>query len=117
MNGKKGSDELIGGPGADSFVFDTRLGGGNIDNLDFVAGVDVIKLDNDIFAKLAQGRSFGEGLLRGFQADDATDRIGYDPSTGALVYDKNGDKPGGTVQFAWLETGLSLSAADFLVIG
>jgi Ca2+-binding RTX toxin-like protein len=117
LNGKKGSDDLTGGPGADKFIFDTRLGAGNVDTLDFVVGEDLFKLDNDIFVKLGKGDLPGKAFFEGAAAHDASDRIGYDDSTGALIYDKNGNKPGGAVQFAWLAAGLPLSGEDFVVIG
>jgi len=51
----------------------------------------------------------------GAAAHDSTDRIIYDPSTGALVYDSNGDAAGGAIQFATLDAGLHLTRWDFVV--
>ena len=47
---------------------------------------------------------------------DATDRIIYDTTTGALYYDADGSGRGAAVQIAQLKAGQALSANDFLVI-
>ena len=49
-------------------------------------------------------------------AGDATDRIIYDSATGALNYDADGLGGADAVQFAKLQTGLSLTNADFFII-
>jgi hypothetical protein len=46
---------------------------------------------------------------------DPTDRIIYDPATGSVNYDSNGNHPGGVVHFATLAAHLTLTKADFLV--
>ena len=60
---------------------------------------------------LARG-AFYEGAA----AHDASDQIIYDPTTGALIYDNNGDAAGGATQFATLNTGLHLMRWDFVVV-
>jgi Ca2+-binding RTX toxin-like protein len=52
----------------------------------------------------------------GTAAHDADDRIVYDPATGTLTYDSNGNAGGGATQFATLDTGLALTNADFFVV-
>ena len=52
----------------------------------------------------------------GAAAADASDRIIYNPASGALIYDANGTGVGGAVQFATLSLGLALTNADFVVI-
>ena len=49
-------------------------------------------------------------------AHDTSDRIIYDTDSGALFYDFNGTGKGGAVQFAQLQAGLSLTAADFFIV-
>src|SRR6185437_9171041 len=50
IDGGAGRDHLWGGGGADSFVFDTALGGNNIDTISgFGHGSDRIDLDHAIF--------------------------------------------------------------------
>jgi hypothetical protein len=48
-------------------------------------------------------------------AQDADDRILYDPATGLLAYDADGSGAGAAIAFARLSAGLSLTAADFVV--
>ena len=51
----------------------------------------------------------------GTAAHDADDRIIYNASTGALIYDSNGNVAGGAVQFATLESLPTLSHTSFLL--
>jgi hypothetical protein len=48
-------------------------------------------------------------------AADADDRIIYNSTTGAVIYDSNGNVAGGATQFATLPAGLALTVLDFLV--
>ena len=52
----------------------------------------------------------------GTSAQDADDRIIYDPVSGALLFDADGNGAGAAVQFATLPSGTVLSASDFIVI-
>lgn len=47
---------------------------------------------------------------------DAFDHVIYDTDSGRLWYDADGTGPEGRTIFATLTPGLSLTAADFLVI-
>ena len=49
-------------------------------------------------------------------AADADDRIIYDPTTGALYYDPDGNGGGAAVQFATLAPGLALENDNFFGI-
>jgi hypothetical protein len=51
----------------------------------------------------------------GAGAAAADDRIIYNNVTGALFYDSNGNAAGGSIQFADLSAGLSLTFQDFLI--
>jgi Ca2+-binding RTX toxin-like protein len=85
LSGGQGGDLLRGGDGGDSFLFDALLGAGNIDHLaDLARGADRIVLDNRVFQSLADGALAGSAFKLGSAATDATDRIIYDPSNGAL---------------------------------
>ncbi|MGO4835376.1 calcium-binding protein, partial [Rhizobiaceae sp. 2RAB30] len=44
------------------------------------------------------------------------DRIIYNTTTGALIYDSNGNAAGGAVHFATLAGHPAITAADFVVI-
>jgi len=117
LNGGLGADTLIGGSGSDQFVFDSRLGAGNIDRIsDFAIGTDDILIDNAVFTGLATGALTASAFHIGSQAGDASDRIIYDNQTGALWFDADGSGGIAAVQFATLTPQLALSAADFLVV-
>jgi Ca2+-binding RTX toxin-like protein len=105
----------------DQFVMDTALNAlTNVDTItDFNVADDTIVLDHAVFAALT-----GMGTLAAAQfvanasgtAKDAGDRIVYEADTGKLFYDANGSSAGGSVQFAQLSTGLSLTNQDFTIV-
>jgi Ca2+-binding RTX toxin-like protein len=116
--GGTGKDILSGGSGRDTFVFDSKLGKGEIDTIrDFNPWEDTIRLENAIFTKVG-----GKGTLKwdafyvGSQAVDAEDRIIYDPFKGALYYDKDGAGGAAQVQFAKIDKHLFLTVDDFRII-
>ena len=49
-------------------------------------------------------------------AADADDRIIYNSTTCALIYDSNGNAAGGATQFATLSTGLALTHSNFTIV-
>jgi Ca2+-binding RTX toxin-like protein len=117
LGGGLGNDILTGGAGNDIFVFDTALGPNNVDRVtDFVSGSDRVALDNTIFTTLSEGVLPAGAFVNGSAAGDSDDRIIYDPTTGALYYDADGNGAGAAIQFATLSTGLTLAATDFVVI-
>jgi serralysin len=117
ITGKGGADFLWGFGGDDRFVFDTALGGGNIDTInDFSTGHDQIWMDNAVFTGLSDGLLATGAFFIGAAAHDADDRIIYNNLTGALLYDVDGNGAGAAVQFATLQTGLTPVATDFFVL-
>jgi serralysin len=111
--GKGGNDTLDGALGRDTYVFDTRLGRNNVDTVQFVSGDDLIQLDSKIFKGVTGPESFAFGGA----ATDANDRIIYDPSSGALMYDADGTGHQAAVTFAILVGQAPLlSPADFVVV-
>jgi Ca2+-binding RTX toxin-like protein len=111
--GKGGNDTLDGGLGSDTYVFDTGLGADNVDTVQFVSGTDRIQLDARIF----KGVTGPEAFAFGPAATDVDDRIIYDASTGALMYDRDGSGPDPAMTFAILVGGAgALSPADFAVV-
>jgi serralysin len=117
LNGKGGNDTLVGFAGADQFLFDSAPAAGNVDYLaDFLAGTDRIVLDDAAFAGLGLGALSADAFVTGAAAGDGSDRIIYNSTTGALLFDADGNGAGAAIQFAQLSAGTALSASDFLVI-
>ncbi len=118
INGGAGNDTLTGGSGSDSFVFNTALGSGNVDEItDFNVLADTIRLENAIFIGLAGGTLAASAfaLNTSGNATDASDRIIYESDTGNLYFDRDGTGAAARVHFATLDTGLTLTNADFFV--
>ena len=89
----------------------------NVDTItDFVVADDTVRLENSIFSGLAVGVLNADAFHIGGAAADAEDRIIYNATTGALIFDVNGSAAGGATQFAKLATGLALTNADFVVV-
>lgn len=117
LYGGAGADFLMGGAGTDTFVFDTALGGGNVDIIhDFSVMDDMIWLDDAVFAALAPGFLAVSAFTRGAAATTAQHRIIYNQANGQLIYDANGSAAGGAVHFATLTPGLALTATEFLIV-
>jgi Ca2+-binding RTX toxin-like protein len=118
--GGTGNDTLIGGSGADTFIFNSILDENtNKDTItDFNASEDKISLHNSIFNALVE-----EGILSavnfhagstGMAADD-NDYILYNTTTGALLYDADGNGQGVAVEFAVLSNKPQISEKDFVI--
>jgi serralysin len=119
LAGGFGNDTLVGGAGSDSFLFNTTLNAvTNVDTIaDFSVLDDTIWLDNAVFTALSTlGTLDDEAFYIGTAAHDANDRVIYDPTTGSLTYDSNGNAAGGVFDFAVLDTGLALTNSDFIVV-
>ena len=117
--GGNGNDELVGGEGSDTFVFDVAPAAGNADTIvDFTPGADRIALDILVFSGLDEGVLASDALRIGSSgAIDGSDRLIYDPLTGSLYYDGDGDQAAfQAVRVASLTPGLALTASDFVVI-
>ena len=98
LQGRAGNDTLIGGAGADKFLFNTALNAAtNVDAItDMTAGVDIIRLDDAVFAGIgAVGVLNADAFHIGAAAADAQDRIVYNSATGELFFDSNGNAAGG----------------------
>lgn len=112
LDGGYGSDTITGGGGADIFAFTTTMGSDNADLItDFLQGVDKLGFAGVTQAQLAAG-----ALRIGTQAGDADDRIIYDPTSGGLYFDSDGNGAAAQVQFAIIQPGLTLTSNDFVTI-
>jgi Ca2+-binding RTX toxin-like protein len=113
-----GADLLNGGAGRDTFVFDTKLGKGEVDTIQgFNPLEDRILLDSAVFKKLGDPGILDRDALRwGGNAIDANDRILYDLATGTLSYDADGSGSGAAVKFAKIDPWLWLTHDSFRII-
>jgi serralysin len=117
LNGGLGADTLVGGGGADQLLFNSALGGGNVDTLvGFASGSDRIFLDHAIFGGISNGALNANAFVAGTAAQDSDDRILYDAATGNLFYDADGNGAGAAVLFATLQGHPTLIANDIVVI-
>jgi serralysin len=124
LAGWTGDDTLIGGAGADLFVFDVPLWNSPTGDLlaDFAVGEDKIELVTALeFSAFADGKTvLADNLVvaSGAQAQDANDFLIFDTETGNLYYDADGNGAGTATLFAHfpLQAGTTLSAQDFVVI-
>ena len=118
--GGAGSDLLTGGLGADRFQFDAALSAStNVDTIaDFNVTDDTILLENAVFTSLKAGGGglWTEAFYIGSAAHDANDRIIYNQTSGALLYDPDGTGGAAATQFATVAAGLAMTSADFLII-
>jgi cysteinyl-tRNA synthetase len=116
LEGGNGKDQLFGGAGVDTFVF-RATGSKHFDAIhDFAPGVDKIALDRMIFSKLAAGGLAESAYFEGTRAQDATDRIIYNPATGVVYYDPDGAGGLKQVEVFSVVPGTDLSHNDFFVI-
>jgi hypothetical protein len=96
LNGGGGQDILSGGSGQDLFVFDTALHATKNKDIitDFDSGSDAIVLSKSVMTALGPlGTLNAEAFFASTvasQGQDASDRIVYNSSTGALYYDADG---------------------------
>lgn len=116
LSGGLGLDTLTGGAGADVFLFDTAPDAASLDVVeDMAVGVDDIGLSALVFAALGPTVTAIE-LRIGAAATTAAHRLIYDSATGALSWDADGSGAAAAVQFATLDTGLALTAGDFVIV-
>lgn len=121
LSGGAGRDTLTGGAGQDFFDFLAAPGIANADRIrDFATGVDKIRLDDAVHANSGAAGNFASGDARFWAAPgaaaghDATDRVIYNSSTGALYYDADGSGTGASQLIATLSG--SLAATDITLI-
>ena len=123
LYGGGGNDRMNGGVGRDTFVFNTALNAStNRDTiLDFSHVDDTIRLTHDVFSAVSTGALTADAfyVVGSGAPRDAEDRIFYNPTTGVLSYDADGNAAGGVaaIQFAVLRGApADLSFDDFIVV-
>lgn len=115
LDGGGGRDTLIGLEGNDVFRFTAALTASNVTTVqDYGNGADVLLLDSRVFTGLADGPLAAGALAYGAAATDADDRIVYNPVTGSLSFDADGNGGGAAIQFAQLPTGIA--QADLRIV-
>lgn len=119
LQGLGGNDTLTGGPGNDIFFFNTTPN--SLTNRDIVADYnvaqDTIRLENAIFSRLPVSAHLNPGYFRAAaHAADSSDMVLYNRLTGNLVYDPNGNGPGGEVLVAIFSNKPVLTASEFTVV-
>ena len=120
INGGLGNDILTGGNSADTFQFNTTLNSStNVDTIaDFVHGTDKIQLSKSIMNNLNSGTKLNPlGFKLSTEVLDASDRIIYDQSSGALSYDADGSGSVAAIQIAIIgvATHSTITATDFIL--
>jgi Ca2+-binding RTX toxin-like protein len=118
IDGGAGNDILRGLGGADQFKFDTALNQStNVDNIvDFTAASDKVDLSHTIFSSLLVGTLSSSAFFIGAAAQNASEHVLYNTSTGGLFYDPDGNGSAAATEFAKLSVGLALHNTDFIVV-
>ena len=107
-----GSDFMVGGGGADSFVFEgIGLGDQNVIG-DFESGIDKIYLESAAFAgSMEYGAPSSDHFVVGTAATQVFGQFIFDTSTGTLYWDPDGTGADAAVEIVTVD-GAALSAND-----
>jgi Ca2+-binding RTX toxin-like protein len=124
LDGGLGKDTLTGGTGADTFVFSTAPAASNVDTItDFTGGVggDTLEFENSVFTALGLvpgplDPSFLHAAAGLTTAQNPTDHLIYNTTTGNLYYDADGQGGVAAVQVATLTNHPTLTATDIHII-
>ena len=120
LEGGTGNDTLWGGAGEDTFVF-RETGAADADAIRDWASVDTVALDNEVMAALGADGDFAAGDARfaanaAGTAQDGSDRVVYDTTSGQLYYDADGSGAGAGQLIATISGAPGLAASDISVI-
>jgi hypothetical protein len=116
LDGGEGTDTLDGGKGKDTFVFKSDPATG-VDRILSFQKDERIEMKAKVFDGLEKGALGDHQFTIGTAATTADHRIIYDPNTGQVLHDADGNGPGTATLFAYLPGGLSHVGADnFFVI-
>lgn len=116
ISGGAGRDILTGGAGADQFLFDQRPGALHADRItDFNPVSDTLMFSAAVYRGLSLGVLDRGAFVRGTAALDADDRFIYNPTTGTVHYDADGNGRAPPLLVATLTTGLQMAWHDFVI--
>jgi Ca2+-binding RTX toxin-like protein len=125
LTGGAGNDTLVGGAGNDkltsglgSNVFRFNNVSERIDTItDFASSFDDIHIVRSGFSNsLSLGVLSAARFRLGARATDASDRLIYNQSTGALFFDRDGSGGTAQVQIATLSNRAAMNRTDIIVV-
>jgi Ca2+-binding RTX toxin-like protein len=123
LDGREGNDRLEGAAGSDRYTFTVTPGTANADTIiGFASGADKVVLDASAHAGLGSGNfaagdaRFTSGAGRN-TAQDSSDRVIYNTTTGQLWYDSDGTGAAPVQLIATLQGAPSLVATDIAAQG
>jgi RTX calcium-binding nonapeptide repeat (4 copies) len=123
LNGALGNDILTGLLGNDTFLFNTAPNSAtNRDTItDYNVAQDTIMLENTgVFTALGLATgTLNATLFKNLTTGgpvDSTDRVLYNDTTGAVLYDTDGSGGAAPIQFATITGAPTLTNADFVVV-
>jgi len=121
LNGGAGFSVMTGGAGADVFLLNYTPGGEQETITDFTSGADTVRLDATRMEALGVSGRFAAGDARfaanaSGTAQDSSDRVVYNTSTGQLWYDADGSGAGSAAIMYTLQGAPALAARDIEVI-
>lgn len=113
--GGNGADRLVGGSGADRFLYVAAAERGDA-IADFEPGTDKLLLIGAAFGGLTKGELIPEQFFTGVGATSASQRIGYNTSTGEVLFDADGAGGTDAQVLATLAGNPDLSRTDITVL-
>ena len=121
LDSNGGFSTMTGGAGSDVFLLDYTPGGEQELVTDFASGVDSVRLDANWMEALGSSGRFDAGDARfaantSGTAQDSSDRVVYNTSTGELWYDADGSGAGSAAILFTLQGAPGLAAADIEVV-
>ena len=118
LSGRGGIDMLTGGLGDDIFLFATKATAGTLATItDFGTGADRIALDDAAFRRIGGPGILDDSFFTDGAATTRDHHILFDSATGTLSYDIDGSGTAyAAVAFAVVDPGVTLTAADILVV-
>ena len=113
--GGAGADELLGGGGADKYLY-TAISEGGDTIADFEVGSDKLLLVGSAFGGLTRGALSAEQFFIDSPATSGSSRIGYNTSTGEVLFDADGNGDGSAQVIAKLLATPGFSNTDVTIL-